>query len=57
MGQLVDGVWKDEWYDTDSTGGEFKRDTAKFRNWVTSDGQAGPTGDGGFAVTARIPWR
>ena len=54
MGQLVDGVWKDEWYDTDSTGGEFKRDTAKFRNWVTSDGQAGPTGDGGFAaVTPR----
>ncbi|KJZ30758.1 glutathionyl-hydroquinone reductase YqjG [Paracoccus sp. S4493] len=50
MGQLVDGVWKDEWYDTDSTGGEFKRDTAKFRNWVTSDGQAGPTGDGGFAA-------
>ncbi len=50
MGQLVDGVWKDEWYDTDSTGGEFKRDTAKFRNWVTSDGQAGPTGEGGFAA-------
>ena len=50
MGQLVDGVWKDEWYDTDSTGGEFKRDTSKFRNWVTSDGATGPTGDGGFAA-------
>ncbi|MGR3471807.1 MAG: glutathione S-transferase family protein [Paracoccus sp. (in: a-proteobacteria)] len=48
MGQLVDGVWKDEWYDTDSTGGEFKRDTSKFRNWVTADGSAGPTGEGGF---------
>ncbi|WP_304616068.1 glutathione S-transferase family protein [Paracoccus sp. (in: a-proteobacteria)] len=48
MGQLVNGVWKDEWYDTDSTGGEFKRDTSKFRNWVTADGSAGPTGEGGF---------
>lgn len=48
MGQLVEGVWKDEWYDTDSTGGEFKRDTSKFRNWITVDGSAGPTGGGGF---------
>jgi glutathionyl-hydroquinone reductase len=48
MGQLVDGVWKDEWYDTDSTGGEFRRDTSKFRNWVTADGSAGTTGEGGF---------
>ncbi|ODT58778.1 MULTISPECIES: glutathione S-transferase family protein [Paracoccus] len=48
MGQLVDGVWKDEWYDTDSTGGAFKRDESKFRNWVTADGSAGPTGTGGF---------
>lgn len=50
MGQLVNGVWKDDWYDTDSTGGEFKRDTSKFRNWVTADGAAGPTGEGGFAA-------
>ncbi|TJZ92315.1 glutathione S-transferase family protein [Paracoccus gahaiensis] len=50
MGQLVDGVWKDEWYDTDSTGGEFKRSTSKFRNWVTADGSPGPTGEGGFAA-------
>lgn len=50
MGQLVNGVWKDDWYDTDSNGGEFKRDTSKFRNWVTADGAAGPTGEGGFAA-------
>ncbi|MGZ3215232.1 glutathione S-transferase family protein [Paracoccus sp. T5] len=48
MGQLVNGVWKDTWYDTDSTGGEFQRDTSKFRNWVTADGSPGPTGEGGF---------
>ena len=48
MGQLVEGVWKDEWYDTASQGGEFVRDTSKFRNWVTADGAPGPTGEGGF---------
>ncbi|WP_372803105.1 glutathione S-transferase family protein [Paracoccus seriniphilus] len=50
MGQLVRGVWKDEWYDTDAHGGEFMRDTARFRNWVTADGTPGPTGEGGFAA-------
>ena len=48
MGQLVNGVWKDEWYDTEASGGEFVRDTAKHRNWVTADGSPGPTGAGGF---------
>ena len=48
MGQLVDGVWHDVWYDTKSTGGAFKRTTAKFRNWITPDGRAGPSGEGGF---------
>ena len=41
MGQLVDGVWQDIWYDTSSTGGRFKRSTSQFRNWVTADGQPG----------------
>ena len=48
MGQLVDGVWQDVWYDTKSTGGAFKRSTAKFRNWITADGGPGPSGEGGF---------
>lgn len=48
MGQLVDGVWHDVWYDTKSTGGAFKRTTAKFRNWITADGSAGLSGEGGF---------
>ncbi|MEN8893757.1 glutathione S-transferase family protein [Planktotalea arctica] len=50
MGLLVDGVWKDQWYDTKSSGGAFKRSTAKFRNWITADGSAGPSGAGGFAA-------
>ena len=54
MGLLVDGVWHDTWYDTKSTGGKFERSQAKFRNWITADGSAGPSGTGGFkAETGR----
>jgi glutathionyl-hydroquinone reductase len=54
MGQLVDGVWHDIWYDTKTTGGTFVRKDAGFRNWVTADGAAGPTGSGGYkAETGR----
>jgi glutathionyl-hydroquinone reductase len=52
MGMLVDGVWKDVWYDTKSTEGHFKRTTTSFRNWLTVDGAAGPTGEGGFKAVA-----
>ena len=48
MGLLVDGQWQDQWYDTGKTGGRFVRSDAGFRNWVTADGSAGPSGDGGF---------
>jgi putative glutathione S-transferase len=52
MGLLVDGVWHDKWYDTSKTGGRFVRDDTQFRNWVTHDGQPGPTGEGGFPAEA-----
>ena len=52
MGMLVDGVWQDVWYDTKSTKGHFKRSAAQFRNWVTPDGSAEPSGEGGFAAEA-----
>lgn len=52
MGQLVDGQWHDVWYDTKSTGGAFKRTTAAFRNWITADGSAGPSGAGGFEAAS-----
>ncbi|MFD0915781.1 glutathione S-transferase family protein [Pseudahrensia aquimaris] len=48
MGLLVDGEWKDQWYDTKKSGGKFVRSDAGFRNWITTDGSAGPTGEGGF---------
>ncbi|MCK9516219.1 MAG: glutathione S-transferase family protein [Ottowia sp.] len=65
MGLLVKGKWQDKWYDTDSTGGRFERSEAPFRNWVTADGSAGPSGQGGFKaepgryhlyVSLACPW-
>lgn len=51
---LVDGKWTAEWHPvqaTDKKGG-FVRQTSGFRNWVTPDGSAGPTGEGGFKAEA-----
>ncbi len=48
MGLLVDGVWRDNWYDTDKSDGRFERFESTFRNWVTPDGAPGPNGRGGF---------
>lgn len=65
MGLLVDGKWHDQWYDTSKTKGRFVRQDSQFRNWVTADGQAGPTGEGGFKaevgryhlyVSLACPW-
>lgn len=52
MGMLVDGVWHDVWYDTKETKGHFMRAASQFRNWVTADGSAGPSGTGGFKAEA-----
>src|SRR5690554_375665 len=52
MGLLIDGRWEDQWYDTSSTGGRFVRTDAQFRNWITPDGSAGPSGEGGFKAEA-----
>ena len=48
MGFLKDGVWHDEWDHNDEDTGAFERDESAFRNWVTPDGSAGPTGEGDF---------
>ncbi|TCP90242.1 putative glutathione S-transferase [Rhizobium sp. PP-CC-2G-626] len=52
MGMLVEGIWHDVWYDTTATKGHFKRSESQFRNWVTADGSAGPTGEAGFKAEA-----
>lgn len=51
---LVNGKWSAEWQPVqakDEKGG-FVRQTSSFRNWVTPDGSAGPTGHGGFKAEA-----
>ena len=52
MGLLVDGKWKDQWYDTGETGGRFQRSESVFRHWLTPQGEAGPEGQKGFAAVA-----
>ncbi|WP_261643318.1 glutathione S-transferase family protein [Erwinia mallotivora] len=52
MGLLINGVWHDRWYDTKASGEHFKRSESAFRNWVTPNGEAGPTGVAGFAAEA-----
>ncbi len=52
MGLLVDGVWRDVWYDTKENKGQFKRSESQFRNWVTADGNTGSSGSGGFKAEA-----
>jgi putative glutathione S-transferase len=51
---LVNGKWTADWHPVqarDAKGG-FVRQTSSFRNWVTPDGRAGPTGEAGFAAEA-----
>ncbi|PSN17079.1 glutathione-dependent reductase [filamentous cyanobacterium CCP5] len=48
MGLLVDGEWRDKWYDTESHGGRFVRQDSSFRHWLTADGGPGPDGQKGF---------
>jgi putative glutathione S-transferase len=51
---LVDGKWTADWHPvqaTDAKGG-FVRQISGFRNWITPDGSAGPTGDAGFKAEA-----
>lgn len=65
MGLLQNGKWVDQWYDTDKSGGEFRRQESRFRNWLTPEAEAGPNGEKGFKaekgryhlyVSLACPW-
>ena len=59
MGYLLEGVWKDGWYDTRATHGEFVRPPARFRNRVTADGADGYPAEPGryhLYVSLACPW-
>ncbi|KAA1172854.1 glutathione S-transferase family protein [Marinobacter salinexigens] len=51
---LVNGVWKENWQPVQAQDdeGRFIRQTSSFRNWITPDGEPGPTGQGGFKAEA-----
>jgi putative glutathione S-transferase len=64
MGQLIEGVWRDQ---APASGGDgvFHRAETQFRNWITTDGSPGPNGEGGFKaergryhlyVSLACPW-
>ena len=51
---LVDGKWTKDWDPVQKSDekGRFVRQVSSFRNWITPDGSAGPTGEGGFKAEA-----
>ncbi len=57
MGLLVDGVWRDEWYDTESSDGRFVRPPTPFRDWVDVEGRFPPQpGRYRLYVSWACPW-
>ena len=59
MGLLVDGKWVDQWYDTKSTGGRFKRKASAFRDWIRADGSTAFAPESGryhLYVSYACPW-
>lgn len=51
---LVDGTWVENWQPVQQADekGRFVRQVSSFRNWITPDGSAGPTGEAGFKAEA-----
>ena len=65
MGLMLHGEWKDDDAIPSDARGHFVRAASQFRHWITADGAAGPSGDGGFKaepgryhlfVSYNCPW-
>ncbi|CAN5516308.1 glutathione S-transferase family protein [soil metagenome] len=56
MGLLVDGVWKDQWYDTASTGGRFARKESAFRHRLGEGDFTAEPGRYLLYVSLACPW-
>jgi len=59
MGMLVNGTWRDEGYQTEKTGGRFKRWESGFRDFVSADGSTGYAAEAGryhLYVSLACPW-
>ena len=48
MGYMLNGQWVDDDRIPADARGHFVRANSQFRNWITPDGSAGPSGSGGF---------
>ena len=48
MSLMVGGELQKEWLESELEEGTFVRKESQFRNWVTIDGEPGPSGEGGF---------
>jgi putative glutathione S-transferase len=59
MGLLQNGKWVDQWYDTEESGGEFRRQDSRFRDWISDEeGAAFPPESGRYHlyVSLACPW-
>ncbi|MAM70118.1 MAG: glutathione-dependent reductase [Gammaproteobacteria bacterium] len=56
MGLLVKGEWSTDWYDTDSSGGEFIRTDAQFRNSIGDENYPAEAGRYHLFVSLACPW-
>jgi putative glutathione S-transferase len=52
MGHFVEGVWHEDTPENRNERGRFMRTPSRYRNWITPDGSAGPSGEGGFAAAS-----
>ena len=50
MGRLENGKWIDQWHNTKETKGRYVRKPSIYRNWITKNGAAGPSGRDGFTA-------
>ena len=48
MSLMIRGELRTGWLDSEQEDGEFVRREQQFRSWITPDGSAGPSGEGGF---------
>jgi putative glutathione S-transferase len=65
MGHMMNGKWVNDDRIPADARGHFQRADSQFRHWVTADGSAGPSGNGGFKaepgryhlfVSYNCPW-
>lgn len=56
MGLLVDGVWRDQWYDTKASGGAFQRSESRFRGEIGSARFPAVAGRYRLYVSLACPW-